>query len=301
MNRRTFLLVPAAATLLAALGLAEDKPADGKGDRVALVKGNNEFALDLHGKLRAKEGNLFCSPHSIATALAMTYAGARGETAAQMAKTLHFTLDPGRLHPAFGELIRELNGEGRKRRYQLTIANALWGQKGSDFLPEFLKVTKDNYGAGLQEVDFKTAAEKAREEINVWVAKETRDKIKDLIPAGAVDDRTRLVLTNAIYFKASWVSPFPALATKKGDFKLPGDRKVSTSLMHQHHDLNYLETDSFQALELPYERHELSMLVFLPKQVDGLPDFEKGLTAAKLAEWLGKLKLYDVEVTLPKF
>jgi serpin B len=152
----------------------------------AIVKGDTEFALKLYGQLRKEEGNLFFSPFSISTALAMTYAGARGDTADEMAKALDFTLSQDRLHPAFAALLAQINEGGKKRGYQLSVANALWGQKNFGFLPDFLNLTRDRYGAGLHEVDFVNATEAARKLINAWVEKETQDKIKDLLQPGVL-------------------------------------------------------------------------------------------------------------------
>jgi serpin B len=266
-----------------------------------VVRGNNAFALDLYARLRSKERNLFCSPYSISTALAMTYAGARGETAAQMARTLHFTLEPGRLHPAFAGLRKEIQGAGRKRKYHLETANRLWGQKGYGFLPDFRKTTETYYGAGLEEVDFITSLEEARKTINAWVEEQTKDKIKDLLRPRMLTVDTRLVLTNAIYFKAAWMWPFEPKQTREGDFTLAGGKKVKAKLMRGHHHTRYFKGDTFAALELPYEQHDLSMIVLLPNKADGLPALEQRLTAANLAQWLGKLSDHSVDVTLPKF
>src|SRR5262249_9191142 len=180
------------ALLTASMVLAGGEPAAGKAGKAKVVQGNTAFALDLYAKLRGKEGNLFFSPYSLSTALAMTYAGARGETAEQMAKTLHFTLGQKQLHPAFHALLADLTPGGKKRGYQLAVANALWGQKGYGFLPDFLDTTRTNYGAGLNEVDFAGATEEARKTINHWVEQKTQDKIKDLIQPGVLDSLTRL-------------------------------------------------------------------------------------------------------------
>ncbi len=211
------LCIPAA--LVAALPATAAEP--NKADRTALVQGNTKFALDLYARLKAKDGNLFLSPYSISSALAMTSGGAEAETADEMAKTLHFQLPNDKLHPAFGALMKEINGEADKKRgYKLSVANALWGQKGYPFQAPFLKLTKGNYGAGLNDVDFIGATEAARKTINTWVEKETQDKIKDLLKPGVLTVDTRLVLTNAIYFKGDWASQFKKDRTKEGDFHL---------------------------------------------------------------------------------
>jgi serpin B len=280
------------------IGCAEVPPAD----RAAVVKGNTQFALELYAKLRQQEGNLFLSPYSISTALAMTYGGARGQTADEMARTLHFDLPGEKLHPAFGALLQEVNGPGDKKRgYQLTTANALWGQKGYPFHADFLKLNKDSYGAGLNDVDFIGNTEMARQTINTWVEKQTHDKIKDLLKEGVLTRDTRMVLTNAIYFKGDWFSQFKKDATRDESFFVTADKQVKAPLMHQKGQFNYHETDSFQALELPYVGKELSMVVLLPKKKDGLGELEKSLSVASLGDTLRGLRLSEVVVTLPKF
>ena len=231
----------------------------------------------------------------------MTYSGARGTTADEMAKTLHFSLKEDKLHQAFHALIEELNGGGKKRGYQLSVANALWGQKGYKFLPDFLQLTKKNYGAGLQQVDFAGDTEGARQTINDWVAKETKDKIKDLLQPGVLNSLTRLVLTNAIYFKGDWDRQFKKDLTRKEEFHVFADKKSETMMMHDKGKFKYFDGGTFEALEMPYKGKDLSMVVLLPKKIDGLAEFEKTLTAAKVAEWLPKLREQEVSVSLPKF
>lgn len=175
-------------------------------DLAAVVQGNNQFALDLYAQLRGQEGNLFFSPNSISTALAMTSGGARGETATEIAKTLHLPRQQDQTHQVFRYLLYHLNSIGRKPGCQLNVANALWGQKGEPFLPGFVKLATDNYGASLSEVDF-GQTDAARQTINTWVEKKTKDKIKELLPPGTVTKDTRLVLTNAIYFRGDWSVP----------------------------------------------------------------------------------------------
>ncbi len=294
------LLLPLAAAAV----LAADKPDDAaKADQAAVVRGDTQFALDLYAKLRDKDGNLFFSPYSISTALAMTRAGARGDTAAQMDKVLNFTLPQDKLNPGFADLIREINGDpaDAKRGYQLSTANALWGQKDYGFKADFLKLVKDDYGAGLNEVNFQAAPEEARQTINAWVEKQTNDKIKDLLHKGDINELTTLVLTNAIYFKGDWASQFKKDATHDGPFWLAADNRINAPMMHQDGQYGYLDGDSFQALEMPYAKGELSMVILLPKKTNGLADLEKDLSADKLAGWVGKLQKQEVIVTVPRF
>jgi serpin B len=278
------------------------------------VEGNTRFALDLYGRLREDQGNRFFSPYSVSTALAMTYAGARGETAREMAEVLHFTLPPDRLHPAFHALIDHINGasgtqpggEGKPkdqtRPYKLLTANALWGDRGDEFLPGFLDLVRSQYGAGLRPVDFRHAAEEARRTINAWVEEQTQGKIKDLIQPSDIDASTSLVLTNAIYFKGDWAHPFEESRTRKdAPFTTTGGRKVNVPLMTQTRPFPYLDGGTFQLLELPYARDELSMVVLLPKDVDGLPALEAQLSEANLTGWLGRTTRPPVMVELPKF
>jgi serpin B len=272
-----------------------------KSDVKSLVKSNSEFALALYEQLRGKEGNLFFSPYSISNALAMTSAGAKDETLDQMAKTLHLDADSAKVAQEFRQLIESLNGDPKTRKYQLSIANALWCQKGFGFEPTFLGLTQKDYFAGLKQVDFRTQSEKARLEINHWVEEQTKDKIKDLLKPRTVDSDTRLVLTNAIYFKAAWLKPFLSAATKEDDFLIADGKKIKAPLMHAVEDCQYAESDDFQLLELPYEANQLSLIVLLPKRIDGLGDLEKKITVDSLEKWRAQAKNHQVTITLPKF
>ena len=267
-----------------------------------VVQGNNAFALALYAKLRAEDqGNLFLSPYSISTALAMTYAGAKGKTAAEMAEVLHFTVPQEQLHPAFAALAAKLHGDIKKEGYQLRIANRLWGQAGYHFLPTFLQVTRDHYGAELAQVDFAQDTEAARHTINAWVEEKTEEKIKDLLAQGVLDSGTTLVLTNAIYFKGDWQRKFEAKATKDAPFLLTPQEKVTVPMMRQRGKFAYGVVGKVQVLELPYVGKDLSMFVLLPKEVDGLADLEKSLSVETLNTWTSGLREQTVEVLLPKF
>jgi serpin B len=276
-------------------------------DVAKVAEGCNRFAFDLYSRLKGVEGNLFLSPYSISTALTMTSAGARGQTADQMAKTLCLPASGGAIHVAYATLQRDLNATGAKGVFDLVVANRLWGQKGYTFLQDFLALLKANYGAGLEQVDFAGATEAARQTINAWIEKQTRDKIKDLLKPGILDAMTRLVLTNAIYFKGKWAEEFDKKATRDGDFYVTPEKKVATPLMHRTAKFGYFEGDGLQALELPYQGDRLAMVVLLPKRnvppgaKDGLAALEASLSADKVAEWVGKLRRREVEVALPRF
>jgi serpin B len=267
----------------------------------ALVEGNTAFALNLYSKLKETEGNLFFSPYSISTALALTYAGARENTEKQMAEVLCFTLDQKRLHPAFASIEARLKAIQKKGDVQLSVANALWPQKDYVFLEDFLELTKKNYGAIITPLNYKSAHEAARITINKWVEQKTNDKIKELIKKGILDPLIRLVLTNAIYFKGNWADRFDKKLTEDAMFHLLPGKSIKVPMMNQKQKFGYAEHENLQILELPYVGEELSMLVLLPKKVDGLTELENKLTADNLKKWTRHLGEREVWVFLPKF
>ncbi len=269
-------------------------------DLAQVVQGNNQFALELYSQLRQAKGNLFFSPDSLSTALAMTYAGARGETAEQMARVLHFEISREALDQAYARFRADLLSAGGQPGCQLNVANRLWGQRDYQFLPEFLAITREAYGAELAPLDFAGGTEEARRTINQWVEDQTQDRIKDLIPQGAVSGLTRLVLTNAIYFKGDWIHPFPASATKPELFHLGGGKSKSVPMMTQVADLLHVRGDGYQALALPYVGGKLEMVVVLPEKADGLGALEDGLKSAKLGELVDGRRT-KVRVQLPRF
>ena len=271
-----------------------------------LVEGNSAFAFNLYQALREEDGNLFYSPYSISLALAMTYAGARGETEQQMADALHFTLSQNRLHPAFNSLDIELGkrGEGAEGKddegFRLHIVNAIWGQKGYHFLPTFLDVLAENYGAGLRPLDFASAPEESRLIINNWVSDQTEGRIEDLIPQGLIDILTRLVLTNAIYFNAAWQYPFNEAITSDSQFYPLDVGEVTVPMMRQTESFGYTEDDNYQALELLYHGGELSMVILLPR-AGQFEAFEESLNAEQVNAIVSALDQRQVALAMPKF
>jgi serpin B len=275
-------------------------PSAPSSDQSAVIQSSNAFAVDLYGQLRARDGNLFFSPDSISTALAMAYAGARGDTALEMAKTLHFTLPPARLEPAMGVLLANLNAT--HAGYQLHVADALWAQKDFNFLDSYLKLMNSDYRAAFNRVDFKGAPESVRATINNWVAQKTENKITNLLPQGSVNAGTKLVLTNAIYFKGNWQTQFEKSQTEDDDFHLSATQTTKAPLMHRSGAFRYFSNGTFQMLEIPYKSNELSMIVLLPNDPAGLPALEQGLTADYVENWLEQLKTEPrVILSLPKF
>jgi len=277
-------------------------------DMRVLVEGNSAFALDLYRLLaeQRSDENLFYSPYSISLALAMTYAGARGETEAQMADALALTLPQEQLHPAFNALDQALaqRGEGAEGKdeqgFRLNIANAIWGQKDYTFLEAFLDTLATNYGAGLRVLDFAGAPEKSRVTINDWVSDETEGKIENLIPQGGIDPLTRLVLTNAIYFNAAWANPFHEEATKDGAFTLLDGSQVTVPQMRQTESLGYARGDGYQAVELPYDGGEMSMVVLLPER-EGFEAFEASLDGVQVQSIVEDLTYRQIALTMPTF
>lgn len=238
----------------------------------------------------------------------MTYADAEDETAVQMAKTLHFTLPPGELHPAFHGLISELNSRtsspaGAKQApgVQLLTANALWAQAGERILSDFQKRIEINYQGGLYPVDFRQAPQDAIHTINTWVEEHTHGKIKDLLKPQHIDSQTILILTNAIYFKALWAAPFTVQATAPADFHVPDHDPVRVDMMNLTNRFRYLDDKSFQALELPYQGNGQAMVILLPREKDGLAKLEASLSYEMLEGSLKKLSSRRVTVSLPRF
>jgi serpin B len=271
-------------------------------ESAAVARRDNQFAVDLYARLdRAQPGkNLFFSPGSISLALAMTAAGARGPTQAEMAAVLHLDADLTQAHARYHQLLEQWNAVGQKRAYQLRVANRLWGQKDYPVRPEFLALTRQQYLSEMRLLDF-AQAEAASREINQWVTQQTNGKIQNLITPAALDVRTRLVLTNAVHFKGDWVTPFDKRNTRDEDFTLAVQKKIKLPLMQRKGTMGYAEQPTFQVLEMPYAGRELSMVVLLPKKADGLPELEKSLTAEKLASLLSGLPAREVLVYLPRF
>ena len=273
-----------------------------------LVAGNNAFAFDLYETLGGEEGSLFFSPMSISSALAMTYAGADGGTAEQMADVLHFTLPEERLHAAFGTLMRDLASSGADGAacpgasgdpFTLSIANSLWGQVNYEFLSGFLQTLAENYDSPLRRMHFVGDPEGSRETINDWVSDETRGRIEDLLKPGDINVLTRLVLVNAIYFNASWSHPFSEGGTGPGAFHLPGG-DFQVDMMRQTQRFGYTEGEDYQAVELPYTGGDASMVILLPKE-GRFQAFEQSLSAETMDEILADLSSTRVRLTMPKF
>ncbi len=269
------------------------------GELLNVVEANNQFAIEFYSKLKSEEGNLFFSPYSLSTALAMTYEGAKGQTAEEMESVFHFPKDPEKRRTGYLGLYSLLNKENKS--YELSTANALWAQKDFPFVEEYFDIINQYYGGKVTNLDFKTKTEESRETINSWVEEQTKDKIKDLIPNGLLSPDTRLVLTNAIYFKGKWVVPFEEENTEEKDFFVDPETTVKTEMMYLYGEgMNYFETEGLQVLELPYEGKELSMVILLPEN-GKMEELESSLATDALSEWTADMDSKDVEIYLPKF
>lgn len=266
----------------------------------ALAAGNRAFALDLYRELREQDGNLFYSPYSISTALAMAYAGAAGETQRQMAEALRFALPPDELHAAFNALDLTLTSPEAAAAFRLNIANALWAQEGYEFLSSYLDTLAVHYGAGMRLADFTQDAlrEEARQAINTWVSEQTERKIEELLQQGDLTADARLVLLNAIYFKADWNVPFHG--DMRGDFTRLDGSRITAPMMSRRTDTPYLAGAGFEAFALDYKGDRVRMLVLVP-DAGSFADFEGTLDAAQVAEIMAGLESTDLQVTMPKF
>ena len=267
-----------------------------------VVDANNQFALDYYSQLKKKDsGNIFFSPFSISSALAMTYEGAKGQTAEEMRSVFYFPADDNLRRTEYAAIFDELNKGDKK--YKLSTANAIWAQKDYQFLAEYFNRVEKYYGGKANNLDFAKDPEGSRITINNWVEDQTNDKIKDLIPQRVIDALTRLVLTNAIYFKGEWVKQFNVEDTRDENFRISKNNSVKVPMMQRTDEdakFNYAENDKLQILEMPYSGEELSMLVLLPIN-DDLATLEDLLSTKKLSGWKKDLEEQRVKVFIPKF
>jgi len=280
----------------------------GEADTAELVEGNHAFAGELYRVLAGEDevGNLFFSPFSVSSALGMTMEGAGGETAEEMRRVLQAPSVGGedwttkRMHAAMGRLTAEFNVEDAP--YELVVANALWGEQTMPFNPEFLEAIQPHYDANLELVDFRGEPEAARLRINAWVEEKTAERIKDLLPEDSITTLTRLVLTNAIYFKAPWANPFQPGATEERDFRLADGTTIEVPTMHQRRmPVGRHKADGFEVIEIPYEGHSISMILLLPDEPDGLAAVEQAMSPDKWSQWAEAIEWQTAHFYMPKF
>jgi len=282
---------PASATV-------DPGPTPTDAERNGFAWSGNAFGVDLWARLREQRGNLVVSPASISMALAMTWAGARSETAAEMARVLHFEGDPEAIHRAAAHQLASWNDMNRTA-YSLRVANRLFGEHRYTFEQEFLSLTRDRYGAELEPADFRGQPDPSRQRINTWVAERTEQRIRDLLPPNSIVPATRLVLANAVYFLGTWTHQFQPSRTADLPFHVDGGRPVPVPTMRQTEDFGFAEVPDATLLELPYRGDELSMVIILPTAVNGLPALEQSLSVERLEG--GALPRTNVSVSLPRF
>ena len=304
---RKLLIITFALALLSVLliGCGEEEiiPVDDSGatpEKVtSVVEANNQFAFDLYHRYKGQSGNVFYSPYSISTALAMTYEGARGQTAEEMQDVFYFPEESIR-RPGYARIYNEINK--KDKGYKLSTANALWAQNAFGFLPEYMDLIEQYYGGKATNLDFVKDPEGSRKIINDWVEEKTNNKIKDLIPERVINKMTRLVLTNAVYFKGTWVKQFEKKDTRDEDFYVSPGNTIKAPMMRltgEEAEFNYAETEDLQVLELPYEGEDLSMLILLPKE--DLASIDDSLTPEQISAFKQLLRKQRVDIYIPKF
>jgi serine protease inhibitor len=269
----------------------------------AIAEANNEFALSLYKKTGDEEKNIVFSPYSISSALAVTYAGARGNTAKEMAEVLWFPKDQSSFHPGYKAFTDSILLSGKEKGTELRIANALWVQQDYKLRQDFIELAASCYNAKAENVNFKMPEEleKTRQKINKWVEDATNNRIRNLLQQGVLKELTRLVITNAIWFNGNWVKPFDTSATYSSIFNINSAKSINTEFMHQKTDAGYYEDDEIQALEFPYKGGKKSMLIILPKETEGWRLIGRILTTDRLKIISQGLKIQEVDIAIPKF
>ena len=266
-----------------------------------VIEANNRFAINLYSQYKSEEGNIFFSPFSISTAMAMVYEGAEGKTAKEIKSVFGFPKYDNSRRNQYSNLLSEINKKDNE--YALKTANALWAQQNFQFLDEYLTTVEEYYGGKTTNLDFINESDSSRLIINNWVEDKTNDKIKDLLPEGVIDSLTRLVLTNAIYFKAKWLIQFDADKTSDEYFRVNPDKSIKVPMMQptsQKSTFNYTQNKDLQILEMPYAGEDLSMLILLPLD-DDIEALENSFTLEKLTAWKKSLRKRRVNIYIPKF
>jgi serpin B len=267
-----------------------------------LIRGNTAFALDLYSYIRSDSKNVFFSPYSISTALAMTYAGARGESESQMSKVMHFDPKQSQFHPRYHSLINYISGLNQGDSLTLTTAQAMFAQKDFPFLENYINLVKLNYSAGLEMVDFKANVEQARQYINTWVAQHTNNRIENLIAQGMINELARLVLVNTIYFKASWNKAFNPADNTTGSFFITPEHPVKAMFMNREAEFLYKEETGLQVLSIPYIDSTMTMTIFLPQDVSAMEKTEQKLKSPEdLKSLIGGMSMKKVNISIPRF
>lgn len=262
-----------------------------------IVDASNQFAIDFYSQVTAdKEENVFFSPWSISTAFAIAYEGARGNTADEMSDAFGFVRDDEERRTAFASIHKDLNQ--KDARYKLSVANALWLAENFEPFEEYVNIAKTYYDSEVETVNL---AGDGIDIINDWVKAKTEDKIEEILVPGSLTAKTRMVITNAVYFNGTWVMPFDESDTREEDFIVNAKKTVTVPMMSQTLFFNFTDNEQLQILELPYEGDRLSMLILLPNDMDGIKSLEESLTAQKISQWKNDLFERKLQVQMPKF
>ena len=296
--RRLIVFIIMVLMLLAGCNKEEQLPQLPNGQADVAATAVNEFAFDLYRELALKDGNLFFSPTSVSTALAMTWAGTHGETAREMSQTLHLGASRDQVLADYSLLLNSLASSDST--FTLNVANRLWGQKNYPFESRYLAEIKSYFGGGFEACDFQSSAEREITKINQWVAERTEEKILDLMPAGSLNTNSRLVLTNAVYFYGQWKYPFPEKRTQDEVFNTAGGIQVNTPTMKLNKRLPYFADKKLAMVSLPYQGEELEFLIVLPHEPQGLDQVSKSLNTATLQSNISAMTRKEVDVWLPK-
>lgn len=288
-------------SLVLAAGLAMAAPPEETVGTLETAAAVNALAVELYQQLDGEEGNLFLSPYSVSTAMAMVYAGTRGATADEIRGALHYPAPPEELPAFLGALDGEIREAAAESEIALHTANSLWPDANVEILPAYLELMEGTLDAEPNAMDYRHHAEGARKTINAWVKKQTQDKIQDLLQSGSITPDTVMVLVNAVYFKAMWASPFNSKATRERPFHLDAGEAKDVDTMYQKGHFAYGDLSEAQVLKIPYADGVFSMTVVLPKKVGGLAALEADFSAERLKEWTAACAVQDVRVYLPKF
>jgi serpin B len=298
--RRSTAILTIACLMLLAMGHPEHLTGEPPAELRVFVRANTAFAFDLERRLASPGANHFCSPYSVAVAVALAQSGARGQTEQQITNALQFPA-PAETQAALARIRKSLGDAGQRKRIALETATGLWAQKNYEFSDDFLRRARHAFAAEVRLVEFGSRSAAVAGEVNAWVGRQTRGKIERALTSGRISPATRLVLVNTIYFKGQWANRFDQQATKTKPFRIAREDSVSVPMMQQRHEARYAETDSLQMVELPYAGLGLSMLVLLPREPDGLPELEQQLSWNRLTNWMAVANWRTVDLQLPRF
>ena len=266
----------------------------------AMITRNNQFALELYKIISRKPGNMFYSPFSISAALGMTYTGSKANTEKQIASVMHFATNDAAFYNNYQAYLASINNLNNDA-VSIYTANSFWAQADFTFKKEFVEIIRNHFSGEIKNVNFAKEAEKCRQEINKWVESKTNNKIQNLIQPGLIDDLTRLVLVNAIYFKAPWDMPFDEKATKKMDFKTTATTVVSADFMTAENNYKYYTENDFSAIEIPYAKGTLSMLIILPSDDNSFTSLQKNIDHTVYQKIVSAMTVKKIRLMLPKF